>query len=171
VCVIILLGSGVASANQPAGSPGTPQTAAPSSAAAAPASVSLGVSGSASAASSTTATSANASRVGLSTGAVDLRHPSRLPMPSEHLFQAGAQGLESRIDRPWTAPGADPTDWFNYGFDEETWKLSVTIHQIQSSLQYVSEDVRVDCSIFTMVCLFSIVCPRSDTVPSRFRCV
>ena len=25
--------------------------------------------------------------------------------------------------RPWTQPNHDPTDYFNYGFNEETWKL------------------------------------------------
>ncbi|KAF7683294.1 Pre-mRNA polyadenylation factor fip1 [Astathelohania contejeani] len=29
-------------------------------------------------------------------------------------------GLE---DKPWRRPGADITDYFNYGFDEQTWKL------------------------------------------------
>jgi pre-mRNA 3'-end-processing factor FIP1 len=27
------------------------------------------------------------------------------------------------IDKPWQKPGADITDYFNYGFTEETWKL------------------------------------------------
>ena len=26
-------------------------------------------------------------------------------------------------DKPWLKPGADITDYFNYGFDEETWKI------------------------------------------------
>lgn len=26
-------------------------------------------------------------------------------------------------DKPWLRPGADITDYFNYGFDEETWKI------------------------------------------------
>lgn len=25
-------------------------------------------------------------------------------------------------DRPWNAPDADPSDWFNYGFNEVTWE-------------------------------------------------
>lgn len=25
-------------------------------------------------------------------------------------------------DKPWRKPGADITDYFNYGFNEETWK-------------------------------------------------
>ena len=24
--------------------------------------------------------------------------------------------------KPWTKPGADITDWFNYGFNEKTWE-------------------------------------------------
>lgn len=26
-------------------------------------------------------------------------------------------------DKPWRRPGADLSDYFNYGFNEETWKL------------------------------------------------
>ncbi|KAI9596553.1 Fip1 motif-domain-containing protein, partial [Syncephalis fuscata] len=26
-------------------------------------------------------------------------------------------------DRPWRKPGADLTDYFNYGFDESTWRM------------------------------------------------
>ena len=29
--------------------------------------------------------------------------------------------LESLDDKPWRKPGADITDYFNYGFTEETW--------------------------------------------------
>ncbi|TKR64988.1 hypothetical protein L596_025453 [Steinernema carpocapsae] len=29
--------------------------------------------------------------------------------------------LASMEDRPWRKPGADPNDYFNYGFNEETW--------------------------------------------------
>jgi len=29
----------------------------------------------------------------------------------------------SLANRPWRKPGADLTDWFNYGFNEESWKL------------------------------------------------
>ncbi|XP_065320477.1 pre-mRNA 3'-end-processing factor FIP1-like isoform X2 [Gordionus sp. m RMFG-2023] len=31
--------------------------------------------------------------------------------------------LEELEDKPWRKPGADITDYFNYGFTEETWKL------------------------------------------------
>ncbi|KAJ3328316.1 pre-mRNA 3-end-processing factor fip1l1 [Kappamyces sp. JEL0680] len=30
--------------------------------------------------------------------------------------------LESFDDKPWRKPGADLTDYFNYGFNEQTWK-------------------------------------------------
>ena len=30
-------------------------------------------------------------------------------------------GLESLEDKPWRKPGADITDYFNYGFNESTW--------------------------------------------------
>jgi hypothetical protein len=26
-------------------------------------------------------------------------------------------------EKPWRRPGSDLTDWFNYGFNEESWKL------------------------------------------------
>ena len=29
--------------------------------------------------------------------------------------------MESLEDKPWRKPGADITDYFNYGFTEETW--------------------------------------------------
>mmetsp|Transcript_34470 Transcript_34470/g.55305 ORF Transcript_34470/g.55305 Transcript_34470/m.55305 type:complete len:515 (-) Transcript_34470:168-1712(-) len=30
--------------------------------------------------------------------------------------------LDCFTQKPWTAPNADITDWFNYGFNEETWR-------------------------------------------------
>ena len=32
-----------------------------------------------------------------------------------------ALDLESLDDKPWRKPGADITDYFNYGFTEDTW--------------------------------------------------
>lgn len=64
----------------------------------------------------------------------DANRPFRLPLPSDHLFEAGSHlDAKALIDRPWLAPGADPTDWFNYGFEEETWKLYCQ-KQIQSRI-------------------------------------
>jgi pre-mRNA 3'-end-processing factor FIP1 len=34
--------------------------------------------------------------------------------------------LESFEDKPWRKPGADLTDYFNYGFNEQTWKAYCT---------------------------------------------
>uniref|UniRef100_T1K0D5 Pre-mRNA polyadenylation factor Fip1 domain-containing protein n=1 Tax=Tetranychus urticae TaxID=32264 RepID=T1K0D5_TETUR len=31
--------------------------------------------------------------------------------------------LDTITDKPWRKPGADITDYFNYGFNEETWKI------------------------------------------------
>ena len=31
--------------------------------------------------------------------------------------------LDSFEDKPWKKPGADITDYFNYGFNENTWKM------------------------------------------------
>jgi Fip1 motif len=39
-------------------------------------------------------------------------------------------------DKPWMIPGADVSDWFNFGFNEETWndfllkQISLRQHQI-----------------------------------------
>ena len=30
--------------------------------------------------------------------------------------------IASMEDKPWRKPGADISDWFNYGFNEETWQ-------------------------------------------------
>lgn len=30
--------------------------------------------------------------------------------------------LDSLEDKPWRKPGADITDYFNYGFNEDTWR-------------------------------------------------
>lgn len=30
--------------------------------------------------------------------------------------------LDSFEDKPWRKPGADLTDYFNFGFNEQTWK-------------------------------------------------
>jgi len=37
--------------------------------------------------------------------------------------------LDSIIDKPWRKPGADITDYFNYGFNELTWKAYCTKQQ------------------------------------------
>ncbi len=31
--------------------------------------------------------------------------------------------LDAFEDKPWRKPGADMTDYFNYGFNEYTWKM------------------------------------------------
>lgn len=63
-----------------------------------------------------------------SSGAV---HPFRLPFPNESLYSLDVAGM---ADKPWRRPGADITDWFNYGFDEETWRVYCS-KQIQQRMQ------------------------------------
>ncbi|MES1914289.1 MAG: hypothetical protein MHM6MM_006380, partial [Cercozoa sp. M6MM] len=40
--------------------------------------------------------------------------------------------------RPWAAPGADPTDYFNYGFDEHTWR-QYCLRQSQIRLHFLTQ--------------------------------
>lgn len=35
---------------------------------------------------------------------------------------ASDYNLDALEDKPWRKPGADITDYFNYGFNEDTWK-------------------------------------------------
>ncbi|KAK7329561.1 hypothetical protein VNO77_23731 [Canavalia gladiata] len=45
--------------------------------------------------------------------------------------------IDTLMDKPWKVPGADITDYFNFGFNESTWKLyCATLEQLwQTSLQ------------------------------------
>ena len=38
----------------------------------------------------------------------------------QDLYDLDLEGFE---DKPWRKPGADITDYFNYGFNEITWKM------------------------------------------------
>lgn len=43
--------------------------------------------------------------------------------PTQSIFAYDINSLPNTVEaRPWTAPGADITDWFNYGFNETTWE-------------------------------------------------
>jgi hypothetical protein len=48
-------------------------------------------------------------------------HVRRIPPPPQvtdpYVFDS-----ELFMERPWRKPGADMTDWFNYGFNEDTWQ-------------------------------------------------
>mmetsp|Transcript_6469 Transcript_6469/g.8987 ORF Transcript_6469/g.8987 Transcript_6469/m.8987 type:complete len:419 (+) Transcript_6469:74-1330(+) len=48
--------------------------------------------------------------------------------------QKSALELEEIEDKQWRKPGADITDYFNYGFNEDTWK-SYTAKQVQLRLE------------------------------------
>jgi len=42
--------------------------------------------------------------------------------------------IDSLEEKPWRKPGADITDYFNYGFNEETWRLmKVALHIFNST--------------------------------------
>jgi pre-mRNA 3'-end-processing factor FIP1 len=38
----------------------------------------------------------------------------------QNIFEVDMEGFD---DRPWRKPGADITDYFNYGFDENSWRI------------------------------------------------
>jgi hypothetical protein len=42
--------------------------------------------------------------------------------------------MDSLTERPWLNPGADITDWFNYGFNEDTWK-EYCVRQVNTRIQ------------------------------------
>ncbi|ELQ74274.1 Polyadenylation factor I complex, subunit FIP1 [Trachipleistophora hominis] len=46
--------------------------------------------------------------------------PEMPTIAGKNLFEFEIDTIE---DKPWRRPGADITDYFNYGFDEHTWKL------------------------------------------------
>ncbi|XP_034233226.1 pre-mRNA 3'-end-processing factor FIP1 isoform X3 [Thrips palmi] len=73
----------------------------------------------------------NIKRTGLltSSGGIDkLKQPGKFSI--EEFEQIGTingmptheYNLDSLEDKPWRKPGADITDYFNYGFNEETWR-------------------------------------------------
>jgi hypothetical protein len=43
-----------------------------------------------------------------------------IPFGQKSAFEIDIDGLD---EKPWRKPGADITDYFNYGFNEETWKM------------------------------------------------
>jgi hypothetical protein len=52
-------------------------------------------------------------------------------------------------DKPWRAPGADITDWFNYGFNEHTWEryrkkmlLVIKNKQYESKISVLAEQTK-----------------------------
>lgn len=51
----------------------------------------------------------------------------KIPQKEEQKEEAEGQSIldydiESFTDKPWNKPGADITDYFNYGFNETTWR-------------------------------------------------
>ncbi|KAH0797738.1 Fip1-domain-containing protein [Histomonas meleagridis] len=47
-------------------------------------------------------------------------HPSD---PTKSIFSYDLSSLPNTVEaKPWTAPDADISDWFNYGFNEQTWE-------------------------------------------------
>ena len=63
-------------------------------------------------------------------------HPFRLPYPNESVYSADMDAL---ADKPWKRPGADISDWFNYGFDEETWRV---YSQKQLQIRQINRQVK-----------------------------
>ena len=63
-------------------------------------------------------------------------HPFRLPYPNEAVYSTD---MDAMADKPWRRPGADVSDWFNYGFDEETWKVYA---QKQMQIRQINRQVK-----------------------------
>lgn len=66
----------------------------------------------------------HAPRLNLSPGPEDLRiqqdgDQSKVGEELPLIYDVDPSSLN---DRPWRRPGADLTDWFNYGFNEQSWK-------------------------------------------------
>jgi pre-mRNA 3'-end-processing factor FIP1 len=58
---------------------------------------------------------------------------------------AGAQSIfdydiESMADKPWNKPGADITDYFNYGFNETTWREYCSMQRRRNESTSVHSD-------------------------------
>ena len=72
---------------------------------------------------------------------------------------ARANQLHSLVDKPWRKPGADLTDYFNYGFDEDTWRAYIA-KQVQQRMHRfaIAATVRLRC----MFCARHL---QSDLVP------
>jgi pre-mRNA 3'-end-processing factor FIP1 len=68
----------------------------------------------------------------------------------ESLFNLDLESLE---EKPWRKPGADVTDYFNYGFDEFTWTAYTSK---QTNLRNEFNPAKV-MSVFTWFCFFLIV--------------
>eukprot|EP00466_Bigelowiella_natans_P001075 jgi/Bigna1/75090/fgenesh1_pg.32_\ len=69
------------------------------------------------------------------TGAAPVAAPSnapKLPKPNAAVYEIDLEDT----DKPWRQPGADITDYFNYGFTEETWnkyrKEQIKFRQMES---------------------------------------
>lgn len=50
--------------------------------------------------------------------------------------------LDSFEDKPWRKPGADLSDYFNYGFNEDTWKAYC---EKQKRIRMGQGDMKMDC--------------------------
>lgn len=46
----------------------------------------------------------------------------KVPEKAPDLLDAPGIDVDDHADKPWNRPGEDITDYFNYGFNEATWK-------------------------------------------------
>lgn len=57
-------------------------------------------------------------------------------MPLEDLQLPGGRktafdiDIESLEEKPWRKPGIDISDYFNYGFDESSWKVDLYTYKV-----------------------------------------
>lgn len=69
--------------------------------------------------------------------------------------------LESLEDKPWRKPGADITDYFNYGFDEFSW-TSYCLRQDKLRDDYDSNKLMAVCGFFFLFFPFLLLYINTD---------
>jgi hypothetical protein len=61
--------------------------------------------------------------------------------------------MDTVLDKPWRKPGADVTDYFNYGFNEDSWRQYCKLQVRECMCGGGGERERKEC-----VCVCSVCC-------------
>ncbi|KAK0419891.1 hypothetical protein QR680_014390 [Steinernema hermaphroditum] len=70
--------------------------------------------------------------------------------------------LATMEDRPWRKPGADINDYFNYGFNEETWNMYCE-RQRKLRLEFNNNQAAVNKSLFSSISLINPALTMTST--------